>query len=144
MTLLCETLTADSMAGLIAARDAATAGDMLELRLDGVEDLDVAGALAGRSRPVLVTCRPTWEGGRFNGTEEERARILRDALDQGAEYVDVEWKAACAASLITRDRTRVVVSSHDFTGVPLDLEARVAAMRQTGAATIKIAVAVSR
>jgi 3-dehydroquinate dehydratase/shikimate dehydrogenase len=144
MTLLCETLTADSMAGLIAARDAATAGDMLELRLDGVEDLDVAGALAGRTRPVLVTCRPTWEGGRFNGTEEERARILLDALDRGAEYVDVEWKAACAASLIARDRARVVVSSHDFAGVPVDLEARVAAMRQTGAATIKIAVAVSR
>ena len=49
-SLLCETVTGRSMAELIAARDAATAADMVELRLDGVADLDVAGALAGRRR----------------------------------------------------------------------------------------------
>jgi 3-dehydroquinate dehydratase/shikimate dehydrogenase len=144
MALLCETVTAASMADLIAGRDAARVGDMVELRLDGIADVDVAGALAGRRGPVLVTCRPTWEGGRFTGTEEERSRILQAALEQGAEFVDVEWKAECAANLIARDRARVIVSAHDFAGVPADLTARVRAMRQTGAATIKIAVTAAR
>jgi len=83
--LLCETVTGRTMAELVVARDEATHGDMVELRLDGVSDLDVAGALQGRRVPAVVTCRPTWEGGRFDGTEEERARILHLALEAGAE-----------------------------------------------------------
>ena len=62
-TLLCETVTGRSMAELIVARDAATAADMVELRLDGVADLDVTRALDERRRPVVVTCRPEWKGG---------------------------------------------------------------------------------
>lgn len=143
MALLCETVTADSMAGLIAARDAATTGDMVELRLDGVGDLDVERALHGKRCPVLVTCRPQWEGGRFTGSEEERRRILRTALERGADHVDVEWKAGFE-DLIELGARRVVVSSHDFERVPVDLAERARAMRQTGAATIKLAVKVER
>ena len=69
---LCETVTGATMRDLLAARDAATAGDMVELRLDGVRDLDVDGALRGRRVPAVVTCRAAWEGGRFDGSEEER------------------------------------------------------------------------
>src|SRR4051812_4754158 len=90
--LLCETVTARSTADLRAARDASSA-DMVELRLDGVEDIDVSAALAGRRRPVVVTCRPTWEGGQYDGSEEHRRAILGEALELGAEYVDVEWRA---------------------------------------------------
>src|ERR671930_2397972 len=120
-SLLVETVTGRTMAELIAARDAVTRADLVELRLDGVEDVDVAGALRGRSRPVIVTVRPTWEGGRFEGREETRKGLLRQALDGGAEYVDVEWRAGFA-DLIARDTRRVVVSSHDFQGVPADLD----------------------
>ena len=58
-TLLCQTVTGRTMAELIAARDAAdggdVGGDMVELRLDYVDRPDVAGALAGRRKPVIVT-----------------------------------------------------------------------------------------
>jgi len=128
------------MAELIAARDAVTRADMIELRLDGVGDLDVAEALEGRTLPAIVTCRPAWEGGRFDGAEEERRSILSDALDRGADYVDVEWRAGFA-DLIARDPRRIVLSSHDFQRVPEDLAARATAMRQAGAGTVKIAVA---
>src|SRR6185503_14310503 len=140
MALLCETVTGTSMRELLAARDAATAGDMVELRLDGVGDLDVAGALQGRRTPVVATCRASWEGGRFDGSEEERRAILRRALDAGAEFVDVEWRAGFD-DVIARDPARVVVSFHDFTGKPAGLDDRVAAMRRTGAGTIKVAYA---
>jgi len=131
------------MAELIAARDAVTRADLVELRLDGVEDVDLAGALRERSRPAIVTVRPTWEGGRFDGSEETRKELLRQALDGGAEYVDVEWRAGFA-DVISRDPRRAVVSSHDFQGVPADLDSRATAMRQTGAGTIKIAIPAER
>ena len=131
------------MAELITARDAVRGADMVELRLDGVEDIDVAGALAGRTLPVIVTCRPTWEGGRFDGSEERRRRILREALEGGAEYVDVEWRAGFA-EIVARDPRRIVLSAHDFQGVPEDLTMRATAMRQVGAATIKIAIPAKR
>jgi 3-dehydroquinate dehydratase/shikimate dehydrogenase len=151
MTPLCETVTGRSMAELIAARDAAVTGDMVELRLDGVANLDVARALHGRRVPAVVTCRAMWEGGHFDGTEDERRAILATALDLGAEFVDVEWRAVQGSStgvsfrdLVERSPERIVVSTHDFDGVPPDLESRARAMRATGAGTIKIAVSVSR
>ena len=150
-SLLCETVTGDTMAELVSARDAAAAADlgtdlaadMVELRLDGVKDLDVERALHGRRRPVIATCRPAWEGGRFAGSEEEREAILRRAVAAGAEYIDVEWKASFG-DLLQADKAKVVLSSHDFTGVPPDLCARVRAMRATGASVIKVAVTVAR
>jgi 3-dehydroquinate dehydratase/shikimate dehydrogenase len=141
--LLVETVTGRTMAELRAARDAVTRADMVELRLDGVQDIDVAGVLASRKLPVIVTCRPTWEGGRFDGSEERRHVMLGEALDRGAEYVDIEWRAGFT-DLITRDPRRVVLSSHDFQRVPDDLAARATAMRQAGAATIKIAIPAAR
>lgn len=139
------------MAELLAARDAAVTGTMVELRLDGVANLDVARALSGRRLPAVVTCRAMWEGGNFDGSEEERRAILTAALNLGAEYVDVEWRAiegfttgVAFRDLVKQSPERIVVSSHDFDGVPSDLEWRARAMRATGAGTIKIAVLVTR
>ncbi len=142
-TLLCETVTGRTMAELVAARDAAAGADLVELRLDGVQDVDVAMALAGRRVPAIVTCRPTWEGGRWDGPEEQRRTLLRQALDLGADYVDVEWRAGFD-DLLRAHPDRLVVSSHDFIGVPQDLAEQARAMRRTGAAVIKIAVTPSR
>lgn len=137
--LLIETVTGQTMADLRSARDRSREADLVELRLDGVGDLDVPGALAGRRHRVVVTCRPTWEGGRFDGPEETRQAILRQALEAGAEFVDVEWKAGFDG-LVAEYRDRIVLSSHDFSGVPSDLASRARAMRGTGAALIKLAV----
>ena len=147
--LLCETVTGRTMAELLAAREGATHGDLVELRLDGISDLDLPGALEGRRVPVVATCRPTWEGGRFDGTEYERASILSRALELGAEFIDVEWRATQQSNgdftgIVRRHPARVVISSHDFDGVPRDLQDRVRAMRGVGAGSIKVAVAVSR
>ena len=73
---LCVTVTAPTMADLRRQRDAVDDADLVELRLDKVRDPSVAGALEGRTRPVIVTCRAAWEGGGFTGSEEERHRIL--------------------------------------------------------------------
>src|SRR5262249_27326293 len=138
--LLCVTVTAPTTAELRLRRDAVCAGDLVELRLDSVSDPDVAGALADRRRPVIVTCRSAWEGGWFDGSEEERRRLLSEALALGAEYVDVEWRARFDGLIAGAGGRRIVLSMHDFDGVPADLEAQAAAMCGTGAEVVKLAV----
>jgi len=140
---LCVTVTAGTTAELRRKRDAVVDADLVELRLDTVSDPDVAGALNGRRRPVIVTCRPAWEGGQFRGAEEDRLRLLDEALVRGAEFVDVEWRAGFGG-LVDRAADRVVLSMHDFNGVPDDLVDRATAMRATGAAVVKVAVAMHR
>ena len=140
--LLCATVTGATMEELRANRDRASSADLVELRLDSVARPDVAGALAGRTTPVIVTCRPTSEGGWFDGADEERRRILTAALDGGAEFVDVEWRAGFADLIRAHDGRRIVLSMHDFEGVPSDLEDRYRAMRATGADVVKVAVRV--
>jgi len=134
-------VTAETTAELRRRRDAVAGADLIELRLDTVRDPDAAAALAGRTCPVIVTCRPTWEGGAFQGSEEERKRILTDALSRGAEYVDLEWRAHFDDLVAQTAGRRIVLSTHDFHGTPIDLTARVHAMRSTGADVIKIAAA---
>ena len=143
-TLLCVTVTAPTTAELRRKRDEVVDADLVELRLDSVGDVSVAGALAGRRLPVIVTCRPTWEGGRFSGSEEARQLILREALARGAEYVDVEWKANFTDLIAETAGRRLVLSMHDFEGVPDDLTARAQAMRATGAEIVKLAVKTTR
>jgi 3-dehydroquinate dehydratase / shikimate dehydrogenase len=141
---LCVTVTAPSTAELRRRRDAVRDADLVELRLDGVADPDVAGALAGRRLPAIVTCRPAWEGGRFAGSEEERRRILGEALTRGAEFVDVEWRAGFDDLVAQTEGRRIVLSSHDFESLPADLSDRARAMRATGAEVIKLAVTANR
>ena len=143
MARICQTVTAATMAELRRKRDEVRDADLVELRLDGVADVDVAGALADRRLPMVVTCRAAWEGGRFDGAEETRLALLGRAIDLGAEFVDVEWRADRSA-IGTNPRTRLILSHHDFRGCPDDLAARVQAMRgDDPAAIVKVAVTVS-
>ena len=140
---LCVSVTGSTMEELRRNRDAVEGADLVEVRLDGVDRPQAAAALEGRRRPVLVTCRPVWEGGRFDGAEEERRRILEEAIAGGAEFVDVEARAGFAADLIRSRRGRgVVVSAHTFGAIPDDLPARWAALKASGAEVAKLAVEV--
>jgi 3-dehydroquinate dehydratase/shikimate dehydrogenase len=142
--LLCVTVTGRTTAELRERRDAVEGADLVELRLDTVSDPSAAAALAGRRTPVIVTCRPTWEGGSFAGSEDERKRILDEALNLGANYVDVEWRAGFDDLLARSGGRRIIISHHDFDGMPKDLAGQVRAMRATGADLVKIAVTPSR
>jgi 3-dehydroquinate dehydratase / shikimate dehydrogenase len=137
---LCVTVTGATTAELRKRRDAVADADLVELRLDTVSDPDVAGALADRRLPAIVTCRPIWEGGRFRGSEEERRRLLTEALTRGAEYVDVEWRAHFDDLISGCGGRRIVLSTHDFDMMPIDLVARLHAMRSTGAEIVKLGV----
>lgn len=145
MAKLCITVTAPTLGELRERRDRAAAeADLVELRLDTVADPDAAGALAGRTGPVIVTCRAAWEGGHFRGSEEERHRLLEAAWRAGADYVDVEFAAWETPWVRAARGARLIASFHDFEGVPGDLAARHRAMRASGADVVKIAVRPTR
>jgi 3-dehydroquinate dehydratase/shikimate dehydrogenase len=138
---VCVAVTGPTMTEIRKNRDAAGGADLVEMRLDTVDRPDVSGALEGRRCPVIVTCRAAWEGGHFTGSEEERRRILEDAIAQGADFVDIEARASFTADLIrSRHGRGLIVSSHIFGPVPKDLEGQWAALRASGAEIAKLAV----
>ncbi len=110
---------------LMAIQKANGFGDLIELRMDYQDNPELAPLLEGREKPFIVTNRRKEEGGRYKGDEKERLRILEEALDLGADYVDVEVRSreSCLKSLaaygrINRKKTRIILSYHDFQGTP--------------------------
>ena len=114
--------------------------DLVELRLDRLPPLRMADLLGTSAARTVVTCRPPREGGAFEGDEAAREARLREALALGAAYVDAEWDAPFADVLIAEFPGRVVLSRHDFDGVPEDLPALVRAMAARQPAVVKVAV----
>ncbi|MEZ6190216.1 MAG: type I 3-dehydroquinate dehydratase [Phycisphaerales bacterium] len=43
--------------------------------------------------PCIITCRPTWEGGAYDGDEQTRISVLEHAGLGPDAYIDVELKA---------------------------------------------------
>ena len=102
--------------------------DVLEWRLDGLQAVprdDLAAAIAACPRPALLTARRTDEGG-FAPWPDEATRLAAAAaflasgriLDIEARSLegDVAWRELAAHC--HDDGTPLVVSLHDFLGVP--------------------------
>jgi shikimate dehydrogenase/3-dehydroquinate dehydratase type I len=111
----------------------------VEVRLDALDERPDLPALreAFRSRTLLATLRSRGEGGRFEGTDAEAAALLGAALDAGFDLVDVEL-ARAGEGLFGLPGERVVVSAHDFGGLPADLEELAARMHGTRARYVKV------
>ncbi len=145
MSELCITVIGKDSDAIRRAREAAeVTADLIELRLDSMATPDPDAALAGRRKPAIVTCRPLREGGMFDGPEEERLRILERAQALGAEFVDIEWDIRAEPFVAARGGKGVIVSRHDFQGVPDDLPSLLRQLRATGAEVVKVAATVER
>ncbi len=121
--------------------------DILELRIDQINGLDLEALMSGKQGKILVTNRRRDEGGGFSGTERERVELLKEAVALGADYVDVEVRTEEALieelSAEIRNhhaRTKWIISHHDFSGTPSvrALRRRLDECRRTGADIIKI------
>lgn len=64
--------------------------DVVELRLDGLRHTDGWEKLLRADIPMIVTNRPKREGGNFLGKENDRLKLLMDAVERGVACVDVE------------------------------------------------------
>jgi len=100
---------------------AARKGLWTEIRLDYLERPDLKRLFRTLPGPVIVTNRSQAEGGRWAGAEEERLRLLNDALAWGVHFLDVELAAAAAwrrQLWEKKEETRIILSWHDFSGTP--------------------------
>ena len=113
---------AEARDGLPRIREAA---DCVELRLDLFEEaFDLKILLRERGAlPVVVTLRPPEQGGRSPLPADQRLKVLLQAAELGAEYVDLEYDAAsdAAQAAVRASGARVIVSRHDFAAMPAGL-----------------------
>ena len=95
--------------------------ELVELRLDWLaKPPDLTRLLRDRPTPCIVTCRRQTDRGRFKGSEEKRQALLRAAIVEGVEYVDVEDDIADAVPRY--GSTKRIISHHDFDETPSNLE----------------------
>jgi 3-dehydroquinate dehydratase-1/3-dehydroquinate dehydratase/shikimate dehydrogenase len=97
--------------------------DVVEIRLDAMAEPDVAGCCRLFQKSLLFTNRPIWEGGAFNGIEDDRVRPLFAAVDLQAAYVDFELRAdpqlrSQLLQAMQSSSTLMILSWHDFTSTP--------------------------
>ena len=102
--------------------------DVIELRLDALpcrawDEASLRSWVAASPRPVLATLRSRDEGGGFDGSPPEAARILEAAAHAGARYLDVEPLVAAHVSHLPPG-VDVIASHHGSR--PLDLPLAVA------------------
>lgn len=139
MTFLAVSIAAPDTDGALAAlHQAARTADLAELRLDLMREFDLPRLLQASPLPVVITCRPPREGGRWQGSESDRVRVLGLAADLGAEYVDLEWDAAEELASFSRQHNRVLLSRHDFKGMAAVRSGQAAALWAAGADVVKL------
>ncbi|HET6442853.1 MAG TPA: shikimate dehydrogenase [Phycisphaerae bacterium] len=110
----------------------------VELRLDAIQAPDLARLLARPPCPLIATCRPKREGGLYDGPEEPRLELLRQAARLGADYIDVEHDAFQALGPVAPAKR--IVSYHNFRETPPDLDTIHSSLARLGADVVKIAV----
>ena len=135
MTRICVAVCEKNVAALeSAAVRASESADIVELRLDCLQHLkDFERVLNRVSCPVILTLRPTEQGGHRELDHETRAAFWQTAPH--SDWWDIE------SDLIPEtDWSHVIISHHDFAGVPQDLTRIYDQLAATSARIVKIAV----
>jgi 3-dehydroquinate dehydratase/shikimate dehydrogenase len=112
----------------------------IELRLDFLaKAIDFKRLTPNKQCPWVATIRRPADGGRFSGSEEERQVILRQAIVSGAfEWIDLETDIA--SSIPRFGPIKRIISYHNLSETPPNLEEIYARMLQQDGDVLKIAV----
>lgn len=97
--------------------------DIIELRLDKLEDSRGLEDLLPESVPAIATNRTEREGGHFEGEEEDRIRFLLEAIEAGASCIDIELSTdrGLRNKVLKRAKEEgasTIISFHEFEKVP--------------------------
>ena len=127
------------------AREAANVADLIELRLDCLEEQELATAqekinqlAADLSTPLIITLRPSEQGGHREMSFEQRRQYWQETNLPANAFFDIE-KDLCLAGQVP-DWSQVICSHHDFAGVPENIEQLYELMAATPARILKIAI----
>lgn len=128
---------------LIAIKEVNRLADLIELRADYLRGAKLALLLENQQKPFIVTNRSKEEGGQYKGKERKRLSVLQEAIDLGADYIDVELateRSSLQGLIRNKKGTQVILSFHDFrrTPSPKELQRLFGQMIRLGADVIKI------
>ncbi len=149
--LVCVPLCETSFSALESAcRRAIERADLVELRLDCLaaeesENLEtkVNQLLTGLSLPAILTFRPAEQGGHRTLSQQTRRAFWKTQAERGETALwDVEADFVVELPF-EPDWSRMIISHHDFAGVPSDLEQIYERMAGTPARVLKLAVQAS-
>lgn len=125
---ICAVITEATVeAARAAIRRAESCADLFELRLDYLRDFDFGDferlrpMLENRALPAIITCRAQSEGGQQYIEDFVRLRLLIEGAQRYADYCDIEAAYYQEAARLSADPSRLIVSYHDFTQTPGDL-----------------------
>lgn len=111
---------------------------LVEMRLDIINGpIKLRRILDNRPGPIIVTIRRQRDGGSWKGTEEERLMIVRQAIAEGVDYIDLEEDIA--GSIPRFGKTKRIVSYHNFQETPDDLASIHARLSKLNPDIVKIA-----
>ena len=90
--MICISVTPESrQLAKVDIYNAANQCDLVELCLDRLhKEPDVKDMISGSKKPVLVSCRQREEGGQFEGTNDERMGLLRQAILAEPAYIELD------------------------------------------------------
>lgn len=122
--LICVSVAAKTPSSIVSAvKPILDLVDVVEIRLDAMDVVNVEKCCDLIAKPLLFTHRPAWEGGEYNGPEEKRVTPLFTAIKCHAAYIDFELSADSRyrnqlldAKTVTG--TKMIISCHDFQQTP--------------------------
>ena len=133
--MICVPIACATNDEIVREAQAAMHADVIELRIDSLrEEPDLTYLLASITKPVIVTNRVESEGGKARKSDA-RIAVLCEACSLGAAYVDIEYASGAILLdnvLKAKGQTKVIVSHHDFSGVPDGLERLYERMKKEG------------
>ena len=120
--MICISVTPESrQLAKVDIYNAANQCDLVEVCLDRLhKEPDVKDMISGSKKPVLISCRPPHEGGKFDGTEDERLALLRQAIIAGPDYVELD--PVSAMKIPRFGKTQRVISFANMTRPLVDVE----------------------
>ncbi len=101
--------------------------DAIELRLDYLEDLDIAEIQQLKhdfSIPMIFTLRKKSQGGLFYQTEDQRLKILEKLAALAPEFIDLEFDVPIEFAMMLKQQhpmIQLIRSYHDFEKTPDNL-----------------------
>lgn len=91
--------------------------ELVELRLDYIRrSVNLKRLLEDQPCAAIATCRRPSDGGKWRGSEDERVVLMRTAIADGVDYVDLEMDIA--DKIRRYGKTKRIVSYHNFQHTP--------------------------
>lgn len=143
---ICVSLTAEDPHELCrqAQRAESLSADLVEVRLDRLSSYQgISKAVGAVEIPVVATNRPLSQKGSFAGSESQRLSLLVDAVEGGANYVDIESSTRHLDQVIEtfqKASAKIILSHHDHSRTPKlsELKSTLAQLQRTKSEFYKI------